>query len=30
MGTLRMAVGRHVMGYGRDVLYHEEAFGLGT
>jgi NAD(P)H-flavin reductase len=30
MMALRMAVGRHVMGYGRDVLYHEEAFGLGT
>lgn len=30
MRALRMAVGRHVMGYGRDVRYHEEAFGLGT
>jgi NAD(P)H-flavin reductase len=30
MRALRTAVGRHVMGYGRDVLYHEEAFGLGT
>jgi NAD(P)H-flavin reductase len=30
MRDLRMAVGKHVMGYGRDVLYHEEAFGLGT
>jgi NAD(P)H-flavin reductase len=30
MRDLRTAVGRHVMGYGRDVLYHEEAFGLGA
>jgi NAD(P)H-flavin reductase len=30
MLALRTEVGRHVMGYGRDVLYHEEAFGLGA
>jgi NAD(P)H-flavin reductase len=29
MRALRLAVGSHVMGYGRDVLYYEEAFGLG-
>jgi NAD(P)H-flavin reductase len=27
--ALRKEVGKHVMGYGRNVLYHEEAFGLG-
>jgi NAD(P)H-flavin reductase len=27
--ALRREVGKHVMGYGRNVFYHEEAFGLG-
>jgi len=27
--ALRKEVGKHVMGYGRNVFYHEEAFGLG-
>jgi len=30
MRSLRQEVGRHVMGYGRDVAYHEETFGLGA
>jgi NAD(P)H-flavin reductase len=28
--ALRKEVGKHVMRYGRDVFYHEEAFGLGA
>ena len=28
--SIRKHVGRHVMRYGRDVMYHEEAFGLGA
>lgn len=28
--ALRKEVGRHVMDYGRDVVWHEEAFGMGV
>ena len=30
MRAVRKAVGTHVLGYGRDVMFHEESFGMGV